>query len=54
MIARQCSWEKIMSEIDKCDVRCSNCHRKRTAVQFNTRKHRFVLELMSGYKFELA
>lgn len=48
MIARQFAWDKIMAEIDKCDVRCSNCHRKRTAMQFNTRKHRFVLELMSG------
>jgi len=25
------SWDRIMSEIAKCDVRCSNCHRKRTA-----------------------
>lgn len=45
MIARQFSWEKIMAEIDKCDVRCSNCHRKRTALQFNTRKHRFHLDM---------
>ena len=44
LIARQFSWDKIMAEIDKCDVRCANCHRKRTAVQFNTRKHRFFLE----------
>jgi hypothetical protein len=28
------SWEKIKNEIDKCDVRCSNCHRIRTAEQF--------------------
>lgn len=28
-----CSWEKIKNEIDKCDVRCSNCHKIRTAEQ---------------------
>ena len=25
------SWEKIKLEIEKCDVRCANCHRKRHA-----------------------
>lgn len=25
----------LMSEIDKCDLVCANCHRKRTAIQFN-------------------
>lgn len=25
------SWKAILTEIDKCDVRCSNCHRRRTS-----------------------
>ena len=36
-ISRLCgyaSWDVIAEEIAKCDVRCSNCHRKRTAEQF--------------------
>ncbi len=30
--------DKVKSEIEKCDVRCANCHRKKTARQFNWSK----------------
>ena len=35
LIARAASVKTLRAEIDKCEVRCANCHRRRTAVQFN-------------------
>ena len=33
------SWENLLAEIEKCEVRCANCHRKRTAKQFGWYKN---------------
>jgi hypothetical protein len=33
-LIRSASWEAAEREIAKCDVRCANCHRRRTAEQF--------------------
>lgn len=29
------SLKRVREEIAKCDVRCANCHRRKTAIQFN-------------------
>ena len=39
MAARK-PWRLVLREIEKCDVRCVNCHLRRTAQQFNWRKVR--------------
>lgn len=38
LISRGYGWETIYTEIQKCEVRCCNCHRIKTAKQFGYRK----------------
>lgn len=33
------AWSRILEEIEKCDVRCANCHRRRTAERAGWWRH---------------
>lgn len=41
----------LIEELNKCVVRCTNCHRKRTVSESNSFKHRFMMEkgLLDAY-----
>lgn len=38
LISNGANWNAILREIAKCEIRCCNCHARRTAVQFGWQK----------------
>lgn len=47
-VALNGSIERLEEEIAKCDVRCANCHRRKTAKQFGYKKLRFMPVCCNG------
>ena len=42
LLTNGCSKQKLVAEIKKCDIRCANCHRRKTAEQFVLWKYRLL------------
>ncbi|HMF56106.1 MAG TPA: hypothetical protein VK619_07145 [Pyrinomonadaceae bacterium] len=40
MVGHKVSWQKILIEISKCEIRCANCHRRITAKRNNSYRYR--------------
>lgn len=43
LLRSSCSWEFVRLEIDKCQVLCSNCHKRKTHQEANSYRYRFLL-----------
>jgi 5-methylcytosine-specific restriction endonuclease McrA len=41
-------WTRILEEIERCEVVCANCHRRRTARRANSYRHRASTEASGG------
>lgn len=33
MLSGHYSWDSVLKEINKCDIRCANCHRRKTYIE---------------------
>lgn len=41
LIQSACSWEQLQLELDKCQVLCSNCHKRKTHREANSYRYQF-------------
>lgn len=41
MMANNTKWERVVAEIEKCQIRCANCHRRATARRAGFWRHVF-------------
>ena len=47
------SWSNILKEIDKCECRCANCHRIKTAIEQDWYKYKVIKNFNNEFESHL-
>lgn len=42
LIRSTAPWEKVKRELEKCQILCSNCHKRKTHAEANSYRYRFL------------
>jgi hypothetical protein len=46
LVSHLAKWSRVLAEIEKCDVRCANCHRRRTAERGSFWRHIYMIQMV--------
>ena len=47
LLRKEYSWNSILEEAKKCEIRCANCHRRKTAKEQNHYTYRLLEEFFA-------
>ncbi len=48
LIQSNCTWEQLSLELDKCQVLCSNCHKRKTHRESNSYRYQLLMLAQVG------
>ena len=48
LIRSSCSWAKLKREMAKCQILCSNCHKRKTHEEANSYRYRYLVAMLIG------
>jgi 5-methylcytosine-specific restriction endonuclease McrA len=48
LISSTCSWSELKREMAKCQILCSNCHKRKTHAEANSYRYRYLVAMSVG------